>query len=185
MAEKFRGRLLVNLSFSRVSVARPDNGSLSTREKFLPSDSRSPPRARDLYDPVRVIISGQRVFFSPFETFLLSPLSCQRDQTLSCERQSDKAGRREVERWKDRENGERKKEGREKTIGNKGERKGERKKREKGERERERQRQRQRPLRGGARERHTDTHTHARVRKRVRECERLATRAGITGFKPL
>lgn len=137
MAEKFRGRLLVNLSFSRVSVARPDNGSLSTREKFLPSDSRSPPRARDLYDPVRVIISGQRVFFSPFETFLLSPLSCQRDQTLSCERQSDKAGRREVERWKDREDGERKKEGREKTIGNKGEREREREK--KGRRERERE----------------------------------------------
>lgn len=30
------------------TVARPDNGSLSKREKFLPSDSHHP---HDLYDP--------------------------------------------------------------------------------------------------------------------------------------
>lgn len=56
---------LVNPSFSRVSSAgRPDNGSLSTREKFLHGLSSPRPRLSRSLRPADVIIPGPSPIFS-------------------------------------------------------------------------------------------------------------------------
>lgn len=120
------------------------------------------PPARSLR-PVRVIISGQRVFFRLSK--LSSPLSCT--QTKRCPEERSDNSPAEVE-GKGQKEREKKEEGREKTIGNKGERERESWKKERKKAKREREKGNDNDNDHYEEEQGNDTDPHARVHAHTR-----------------